>query len=102
MSSILLDFPFDFPEPADSLLIGIAAVANFQIQGLGCVTTMPHASLVPFQVFSAILAICFFFIFVVLEWLIVRFAQKAEKDSSFSEYILKTTEYNLISGECCA
>ena len=61
---------------------------------------MPHASLVAFQVFTAILAMFFFIWFVVMEWLVVRCVLAGEIDesnSSFSKYVL-AKEYNLSVG----
>ena len=103
LSSILLDFPFSFPEPLISFLKAVAAVANFQVQGLGCATTMPHASLVPFQVFTAVLVSFFFLFFVAVEWLVVRcmLAGSANDNTDYStlpKYI-RWKEYNLSVGE---
>ena len=71
--------------------------------GLGCATTMPHASLVPFQVFTAVLVALFFLFFVAVEWLVVRcmLTGSANDNTDYStlpKYI-RWKEYNLSVGE---
>jgi hypothetical protein len=75
MTAILLEFPFTFPQPLLGLLKGIAAATNFDFQGLSCMSSMPHRSLVPLQVFSILIVMAGFIGFVMVEWAIVRLRQ---------------------------
>jgi hypothetical protein len=95
MTAILLDFPFEFPDPTLSLLKLLGAVSNLQVQGFACATTLPYTTLVPLQVFLVLLVVAAFFVFVFVQWLVVRFACRSTDHAgqSLSQYI-KSKEYN--------